>query len=94
MESFEDMIKLDIKLLFSVQHFCKSNPKFDQFMGNIVSKFPHQDIVLVIYLMFIFNFIEIGHNHFWVCIFNLFGSFCKLISNINAICVIIILRRI
>jgi hypothetical protein len=77
MSSFSNMIRMDIKLLFSVQDFCHSNPGFDNFMKSIVSKFPHKDIVLVIYLISLFALVELGHKHFWLCIINLSTAFRK-----------------
>jgi hypothetical protein len=77
-----ELIKRDIAILFAIQDYCYQRPKLDALMRSIVSKWPHQDIVLIVYLFFILGVLEIGHIHFWLCALNLSTSFAvrKLIA--------------
>jgi hypothetical protein len=74
---FEDVIRQEVRLLFAIQDYCRQHPQLDYFMSSIVSKHPLKDIVLLLYLFFVFGLVEVGHNHFWICMMNLPCAFRK-----------------
>ena len=82
MENFDDLIKQDLKWLFAIQKYCYHHHQFDNFMRGIVSKYPFQDIVLLLHIFFVLGIFEIGHDHFWLCSLNLAVTFAirKLIA--------------
>ena len=70
--SFEDVISKDIELLWAVQDYVHSNPKYKRWLHKIINKNPLQDICALVYIFFGIGWYEIGWPHFWVGIFNLF----------------------
>ena len=68
---FEQVVEKDIEILWLIHDICHERPIFDMIMTNIVSKHPWNDIVVIIWAIFIYGIIEIGVLHFWIVTFNL-----------------------
>lgn len=51
--------------------YFKRTPWLDKRMSKIVSKYPWQDIGIIVWCFFIIGVIEIGRAHFWIAAFNL-----------------------
>ena len=48
--SFEDVISKDIELLWAVQDYVHSNPKYKRWLHKIINKNPLQDICALVYI--------------------------------------------
>jgi membrane-associated phospholipid phosphatase len=71
MSGYHEMIEKDIELLWSIQDLFRRTPWLDIGMSKIVSKYPLQDISMIVWCFFIIGVIEIGRPHFWNAAFNL-----------------------
>ena len=65
------MIEKDLEFMWSMQDWFKRSPWLDTIMFKIVSKYPLQDIGMVVWCFFLVGVIEIGRKHFWIVSMNL-----------------------
>ena len=75
MAAYDEMVAKDLELLYSIQDYCQKRPWIDNRISRIVSKYPWQDIVVVLWILFIVGVIEIGNSHFWIVCLNLGAAF-------------------
>ena len=76
---FEKVIEKDLELLWLIQDVCRRRPAFDRFMSKLVSKYPWNDIINIIWVVFVIGVIETGMIYFWVVLGNLVVVYCKLV---------------
>ena len=72
---YEDIVQRDIEIHWLVLEFCERNPWIRDNMNMIVSKYPWQDICVIVSIAFVWGLLEIGPHFFWVCAINLGISF-------------------
>ena len=65
------MIAKDLEFLWSIQDYFHRTPWLDSTLSRIVSKYPLQDIGIIVWCFFILGVVEIGRQHFWIVAFNL-----------------------
>ena len=65
------MIEKDLEFMWSMQDWFKRSLWLDAVMFKIVSKYPLQDIGMVVWCFFLVGVIEIGRQHFWIVSMNL-----------------------
>lgn len=70
-KKFDDVIQKDLQLMWSIQEYCHENIWIHENLAKIVSKNPLKDVVIIIWIFFIFGVIEVGISHFWVVMINL-----------------------
>src|SRR5689334_11442232 len=75
---FEQVIEKDLEILRSIDRLFRSNRILGIIAGSVVSKYPWNDISILIWIVFVIGIIEYGRTHFWIGIVNLglcYGSF-------------------
>lgn len=72
---YEDIVQKDIELHKLTLEYCARNPWINRNMKKIVSKYPWQDICVVVWIAFCWGVFEIGPKFFWVSCINLGASF-------------------
>ena len=75
MSSYEDVVKKDLELLWSIQEYCYRTPWLNDIMTKIISKNPLKDICILVWIFFAIGILEIGSYHFWVASTNLVAAF-------------------
>ena len=71
MSGYKTMIAKDLELLWSIQEYFRRTPWLDSAMSRIVSKYPLQDIGVIVWCFFMIGVIEIGRPYFWTTAMNL-----------------------
>lgn len=69
--AYDEMVERDLEYMWRIKRYMKANPGIDSFIKRIVSKYPFQDVVMIVWVLFIVGWIEIGLGHFWVASMNL-----------------------
>lgn len=70
-ESFQELIRRDLVLLWKIQDYVYNWPSLDIGMAKIVSKWPWRDVCAVIWLFSAIGTIEFKGRHFFLVIMNL-----------------------
>ena len=71
MSGYKTMIAKDLELLWSIQEYFRRTPWLDSAMSRIVSKYPLQDIGVIVWCFFLIGVMEIGRPYFWTTAMNL-----------------------
>ena len=71
LHQYDEVVKSDLELLWSIQEYCYRNSYINEKMSLIVSKYPFKDIVMVIWMFAIVGYVQLGVKHFWVVVLNL-----------------------
>ena len=79
--TYNQMLEMDTKLLWSILQFFNSRPWLDSKMSRIISKYPWQDIVIILWFLFIIGIIEIGASHLWITSMNMIVSMGKVFQS-------------
>jgi hypothetical protein len=74
---YEEIVRRDIEIHGEILDFCTRTPWIRDNMNMIVSKYPWQDICVLVTIAFCWGLFEIGPHFFWVCAINLGISFGK-----------------
>jgi len=69
--SYAEMLEKDTQLLWSILDFFRRHKELDRWMAFIVSKYPWQDVVIVVWVFAVVGVVEIGWLHVWVTSTNL-----------------------
>ena len=78
MSGYSAMIEKDLEFMWSMQDWFHKTPWLNAVMLKIVSKYPLQDIGMVIWCFFLVGVIEIGRQHFWIVSMNLIFAVGKI----------------
>jgi len=73
--SYQALVEKDLELIWSIQDFIYKRPWLDRRLAAIVSKYPWNDVVMLVWLSFGLGLMLIGAKHFWLCATNLALSF-------------------
>lgn len=74
---YNDIVRKDLQLHWEILEFCNRIPWISDNLKIITSKYPWQDICIILWIACIVGVIEIGVHFFWVTSFNLCISFGK-----------------
>ena len=80
------MIEKDLELLWNIQDYFRRTSWLDSMMSKIVSKYPLQDIGVIVWCFFVIGVIEIGRHHFWIASFNLVFAVGNYFADIESKC--------
>ena len=69
--SYAEMLEKDTQLLWSILDYFRRHKELDRWMARIVSKYPWQDVVIVVWFFAAVGVVEIGWLHVWVTSTNL-----------------------
>src|SRR4051794_21821179 len=78
MSSYEEVVQKDIQLMWSILTYCQQ-PWISEKMDMIISKNPMKDIVIIIWLFYVYGLVEVGAKHFWITVMNLIFAFGKIV---------------
>ena len=69
--------------MWAIQDAVYRRPWLDSRMAKIVSKYPWNDVGILVYLVSVIGAFEIGVRHFWVVTLNLVACYAarKLIAS-------------
>jgi membrane-associated phospholipid phosphatase len=67
----DEMVEQDLQLMWTIQDAVYRRPWLDSRMSRIISKYPWNDICILVYLVSLVGVFEIGVRHFWVVATNL-----------------------
>ena len=85
MSGYDEMITKDLEFLRSIQDYFHRTPWLDSVLSRIVSKYPLQDIGIIVWCFFVIGVVEIGRQHLWIVAFNLVFAVGKFLCSRYAI---------
>ncbi len=72
---FLSFIKQDLQLLNHLSGRIRKHDGLSSFYSSVVSKYPWNDICLLVWVACFMSIVELGKKHMWVLIVNLVASY-------------------